>query len=79
MQVSIFKSSKREYLYLYVPHSIGLAEVPDGLLAQFGESEKVMDLMLTPSRSLASAKAEDVLAALDDKGYYLQMPPLDPI
>jgi uncharacterized protein YcgL (UPF0745 family) len=38
-----------------------------------------MDLMLTPSRSLASAKAEDVLAALDDKGYYLQMPPLDPI
>jgi len=32
-------------------------------------------LKLTPERKLARVKAVDVLAAIADKGFYLQLPP----
>ncbi len=32
-------------------------------------------MILTPEKSLARAKASDIMAAIRDKGFYLQMPP----
>ncbi len=34
-----------------------------------------MTLILTPEKSLSRARATDVMAAIREKGYYLQMPP----
>jgi len=34
-----------------------------------------MDIELTPDRKLARVKVGDVLAALEEKGFYIQMPP----
>jgi len=45
-------------------------------LAQFGEPSVVMTLDLEAGQKLARVCAEEVMAAVEDKGYYLQMPPV---
>ena len=74
--VSIYKSPRRAEMYLYL-HKAALVEktVPPALLEAFGKPEHVFDLLLTPGKKLARADVACVLKALDDTGYYLQMPP----
>jgi uncharacterized protein YcgL (UPF0745 family) len=62
-------------MYLYVEKSRGLQDVPDTLLAQFGELSPVMTLHLTPERRLARTDAALVLASIQEQGFFLQMPP----
>ncbi|MBB3183070.1 hypothetical protein FHR95_000594 [Halomonas fontilapidosi] len=71
----VFKSARKEQMYLYVDKRQGLEEVPEALLEQFGRPLPAMTLILTPERTLGRARAKDVMAAIRDKGYYLQMPP----
>jgi uncharacterized protein YcgL (UPF0745 family) len=71
----VFRSAQKEEMYLYVDKSRGVEDVPDALLAQFGELAPVMTLLLTPERKLARAEAAVVLANIQDQGFYLQMPP----
>ncbi|MFZ5724717.1 MAG: YcgL domain-containing protein [Pseudomonadota bacterium] len=73
--VSVFRSARREGMYLYVDRAEGLARVPENLRALFGAPQPAMDLLLTPGKKLARAQAADVLAAIRDQGYYLQLPP----
>lgn len=72
----IYKSSRREEMYLYVDKRRGLAEVPEALIKRFGKPVTAMTLILTPEKNLARAKASEVMAAIRDKGFYLQMPPV---
>ena len=53
----------------------GLERVPDSLLQQLGELKSVMLLKLEPGRKLARADVESVRRAIEEQGYYLQMPP----
>jgi len=71
----VFRSSRKQEMYLYVDKIRGLVDVPDTLLAQFGEPVPVMLLQLTPEQRLARADAALVLASIDAQGFYLQMPP----
>ena len=71
----IFRSPRKAEMYLYVDKQMGLAEVPDSLLSQFGEPESVMTLLLTPEQKLARTSAAEVLEGIHDKGFFLQMPP----
>ncbi|MBA2778662.1 YcgL domain-containing protein [Billgrantia kenyensis] len=71
----IFKSSRKEEMYLYVDKRQGLAGLPEALLERFGKPVSAMTLILTPDKPLARAKASDVIAAIRDKGFYLQLPP----
>lgn len=73
--ISIFKSSRREEMYLYLPRGGAYSDVPEPLRQQFGKPIHVMDLLLMPERKLARTEAPKVLDAVRDKGYYLQMPP----
>lgn len=74
--VSIYKSPKRAEMYLYLYKSASVEKtVPETLLKAFGKPEHVFDLLLTPAKKLARAEAACVLAALNDTGFYLQMPP----
>lgn len=72
---SIYRSSKKDEMYLYVPKAAGLKGIPEALLQIFGTPRHVSDLMLTPERKLARADIALVLEKLADPGYYLQMPP----
>jgi uncharacterized protein YcgL (UPF0745 family) len=77
MLCQVFKSPRKEQMYLFVAQQDGLESVPETLLATFGEPESVMMLELTPERKLARARAQDVLAAIAEQGFYLQMPPTE--
>ena len=71
----IYKSSRKEEMYLYVPRDRGLEDVPEALMASFGEPLEVMSLVLSPDKKLARADVNEVIQALEAQGYYLQMPP----
>ncbi|WP_108444673.1 YcgL domain-containing protein [Halomonas denitrificans] len=71
----IFKSARKEEMYLYVDKRQGLSDVPEALLEHFGRPISAMTLILTPEKRLGRAQAGDVMAAIREKGYYLQMPP----
>lgn len=73
--IEIFRSSRKEEMYLYVDRAKGLVEVPEVLMKQFGEPESVMVLALEPEKKLARANAREVLDGIEESGYYLQMPP----
>lgn len=72
---SVYLSPKKDEMYLYVDKRDQLSKVPEALLEMFGTPKHVMDIPLKAERKLARVETEKVLAELDDKGYFLQMPP----
>ena len=72
---SIYQSSRKPGMYLYVLKADALAKVPEGLLAAFGTPQLAFDLVLHPERQLAREDIHQVLENLDKQGYHLQMPP----
>jgi uncharacterized protein YcgL (UPF0745 family) len=72
----IYKSLKKEHLYLYVDKKDDFSKVPEELFNSFGRMEFVMDLELTPERKLAKEDAEKVLTSLKEKGFFVQLPPI---
>jgi len=72
---SIYKSSKKDEMYLYVPKAVGLKQVPEVLMQMFGTPRHVTDMFLVPERKLARADIEQVLEKLASQQFYLQMPP----
>ena len=74
---SIYKSPRKNGMYLYVLKADGLQRIPEGLLPIFGTPMHAFDLVLTPERKLAREDIVKVLENLDNQGYHLQMPPPD--
>lgn len=75
--VSVFRSPRKDEMYLYVDKREQLERVPEPLLEMFGAPEHVMDMPLKAERKLARVESTTrLLDDLDSKGYYLQMPPL---
>ena len=64
-------------MYLYVDRKAELSELPEALMAAFGQPEHVLDMVLTPEKKLARVEAAKVLEHISDQGYYLQMPPAE--
>ena len=56
------------------------SRVPAELTKHFGVAVQAMELELTPERKLAQSSAVEVLAGIEDSGFYLQLPPeVDPV
>ncbi len=62
-------------MYLYVDKREVLTRVPDELLEMFGQPVHVMDMPLTAEKKLARADTAKVIAGINEKGFYLQLPP----
>jgi len=75
MQSYIYKSLKKDELYLYLLKKDDFSEVPEPLLNSFGKIEFVMELEITPERKLAREDVAMVLASLQEKGFFVQVPP----
>ncbi len=74
-QCWIYKSSRKNEMYLYLPRQDDFEDLPEGLMEQFGTPLAVMQLDLHPKRPLSRANVNKVIHSLDTDGYYLQMPP----
>ncbi|MDE1195235.1 hypothetical protein BWR59_12595 [Pseudomonas sp. Bc-h] len=74
---SIYRSPRKNEMYLYVLKSDALERVPVELLSAFGKPQHAFDLVLTPERALAREDIHTVLANLEKQGYHLQMPPAE--
>lgn len=72
----IYRSPRESEMYLYVEKSQGMQRVPEKLQELFGKPVHVTTLLLTPERKLARADVDKVMNALQEQGYYLQMPPV---
>ncbi len=75
MNCWIYRSSRRDGMYLYLAVEDDMAAVPDELMRQFGAPSRVMALELSPARPLARVDVAKVIDALETDGFYLQLPP----
>lgn len=74
MQVTIYRSSVKDGLYVYINSESTLESLPDAVKKQLGDPEIAMELDLDKNRKLSNADASDVLDAIENQGCYVQMP-----
>ena len=72
---NIYRSSKKEGMYLYVDKRDDLEKIPEDLMDFFGKPLFSMSLLITKDKKLARADALKVLQEIAEKGFYMQMPP----
>ncbi|MBF7686994.1 YcgL domain-containing protein [Acinetobacter rathckeae] len=85
MHCNIYRSSKKDEMYVYIAtdkkthevvEGVDLLEVlPEAMRQAFGRATFVMNLELTQERKLARANTLHVLDSLQTRGFFIQMPP----
>lgn len=71
----IYRSSKKDELYLFLAREDDFECVPEEVMKAFGAAKKAMELELTPEMKMARSKADEIIANLKERGFHLQMPP----
>lgn len=74
---TIYRAAKKDGLYVYMDHRADPADLPEPLRLQTGALAVAMTLVITPDKALARADAGKVLEAIEEQGFYLQLPPKD--
>lgn len=85
MWCEIYKSSKKDEMYLYVARvnptddqenqADPLDALSDALKAAFGRATFVMSLELHAEKKLARANVLHVMDSIETKGFFIQLPP----
>lgn len=75
--ISIYKSPKREGMYVYLEKERGLSKLPESLIELFGKPILVTHMMVDENKKFAKVNVNDLLNSLKEKGFYLQVP--DPL
>ncbi len=75
MLCAIYKSSKKEFTYLFVKQRDDFSTVPEALMTTFGTPQLVTLTNLASKTTLAMADIAKVKENLINQGYYLQLPP----
>lgn len=76
MHCFIYKSAKKDELYLYLRDKDDFSVLPAQLFADFGRLSFVMELELNAERKLAREDVQKVMAGLLNNGFFIQMPPM---
>ena len=71
----IYKSPRKDEMYLYSSLEDDFSAIPEPLLNRFGKPIFVMQLNLAETPKLARVDLEEVCKHLEKDGYFLQMPP----
>ncbi len=76
MKTYIYKSTKKEELYLYIANKDDFSNVPQALFDSMGkEPQFVMELELSADKPLAREDVTKVMANIESQGFHVQMPP----
>ncbi|MGR8941457.1 MAG: YcgL domain-containing protein [Gammaproteobacteria bacterium] len=76
MQCYIYKSIKKQDIYIYLRNRDDFTCLPAPLLESLGRMEFVFCLEITPERKLANADPSRVIDNLSQHGFFLQLPPV---
>lgn len=71
----VYRSARKQEMYLYLATEDGFDRVPAALLERFGEAILVIALELSLERKLAREDVSQVMTNLRQQGFHLQMPP----
>jgi len=75
MLVSVYKSARKNQTYLYLAKKDDFSSVPKILLDTFGTPKFVMTIPLVKREKLAIIDRKKLQDELQQKGFYLQIPP----
>lgn len=75
MQCTVYKSSKKADLFLFVPSETAPDTLDTTILAPFGLLQMVMTLDLSADRRLALSDTATIRRHIDALGFHVQMPP----
>ncbi|WP_407275957.1 YcgL domain-containing protein [Halothiobacillus sp. DCM-1] len=75
MQCTVYKSLKKSDWYLFVPHEVEPAALPEAIVTPLLPLERVMALDLTRDRPLARTDTRTLRQFLSTLGFYVQLPP----
>ena len=76
MQCFIYKSLKKQDLYLYITEKDDFSTIPKDLFKSIGEPIFVMNLELNSEQKLARVDVNIVRKTLQEQGFFVQMPPV---
>lgn len=72
----IYKSRRKDELYLYITKKDDFSAVPQALYDSMGKQAIfVMEVKLSPERKLARENVETVIKNLTEQGFHVQIPP----
>lgn len=74
MICAIYKSIKKEGMYLYIEKRDDFSILPAPLLQAFGTPIFVMLFNLNGKKSLINTTNQEVITCIKEQGFYLQMP-----
>lgn len=77
MECFIYRSRKKNGAYLFLPEEDNFRALPDALLKTFGVPEYSFSFTLTPDKSLVMVDVKEVIAGIEQLGYFMQLTPLD--
>jgi uncharacterized protein len=75
MHAYVYKSLKKADTYVFLAARDDFARLPEPLRAQVGRLQFVLDIELTPQRTLARENPAVVRENLATRGFHLQFPP----
>ncbi|OOS00618.1 hypothetical protein B0187_01575 [Haemophilus paracuniculus] len=75
MLCAIYKSLRKEGMYLYVAKRDQFDPVPADLRQMFGKPQFVMMFNLAGEKQIKRVDNREIMQAIENQGFYLQMPP----
>lgn len=75
MLCTVYKSPKKAQTYLFINKRDDFSDVPNALMTMFGTPILVTIVNLANKDKLALADINKVKEALNNEGFYLQLPP----
>lgn len=75
MNCFVYRSEKKQGMFLYLSNKGSFDCVPESLLKLLGETTFSFEFDLSQDRKLVRVEAVEVMKTMHENGYFLQMPP----
>lgn len=75
MNCFVYRSEKKQGMFLYLSKKDDFSCVPESLIKLLGETTYSFEFDLSKDRKLVKVEATEVMKNMDTNGYFLQMPP----
>ena len=75
MNCFVYRSEKKQGMFLYLSNKDDFECVPESLMKLLGETTYSFEFDLNQDKKMVKVEAKEVMKTMDKNGYFLQMPP----